>query len=115
MVAVVLLTIGVISLMGASISTGTFQTLAQNRTYGLAIARAYLEELRMRDPWTLTSEAAVAVTAEGTPNTIGAFTRTVTVKEVNQNLLSVTVAVDLPRGKQPVTLTTAVFRGAQTK
>ena len=113
MIAMVLLAVGAMALMGASASTTTFHTLAQNRTNGLAIARSYLEELRMRDPWTVANEAAVAVDAEGVPNANGPFSRRVTVTVVRQNLLQVTVHVDLPRGAKPVSLTTAVFRGAQ--
>ncbi len=113
LIAMVLLAVGAMSLLGASASTTTFHTLAQNRTHGLAIARTYLEELRMRDPWTVESEAAVTVDAEGVPSASGQFSRRVTVTVVRQNLLQVTVRVDLPRGATPVSLTTAVFRGAQ--
>jgi Tfp pilus assembly protein PilV len=113
MIAMVLLAVGAMALMGASASTTTFHTLAQNRTNGLAIASSYLEELRMRNPWTLANEAAVAVDAEGVPSANGPFARRVGVTVVRQNLLRVTVSVDLPRGTTPVSLTTAVFRGAQ--
>jgi type IV pilus assembly protein PilV len=113
LIAMVLLAVGAMSLLGASASTTTFHTLAQNRTNGLAIARTYLEELRMRDPWTVQSEASVQVDAEGVPASDGHFARRVTVTTVRQNLLQVTVHVDLPRGATPVSLTTAVFRGAQ--
>lgn len=113
LIAMVLLAVGAMSLLGASASTTTFHTLAQNRTNGLAIARTYLEELRMRDPWTVENEAAVAVDAEGVPSASGLFSRRVTVTVVRQNLLRVTVHVTLPRGATPVSLTTAVFRGAQ--
>ncbi len=113
LIAMVLLAVGAMSLLGASASTTTFHTLAQNRTNGLAIARTYLEGLRMRDPWTVESEAAVTVDAEGVPSAFGLFSRRVTVTVVRQNLLRVTVHVDLPRGATPVSLTTAVFRGAQ--
>lgn len=113
LIAMVLLAVGAMSLLGASASTTTFHTLAQNRTNGLAIARTYLEELRMRDPWTVVSEASVAVDAEGVPDSDGPFARHVTVTTVRQNLLRVTVQVDLPRGASPVSLTTALFRGAQ--
>jgi hypothetical protein len=47
------------------------------------------------------------------PNANGPFSRRVTVTAVRQNLLQVTVHVDLPRGAKPVSLTTALFRGAQ--
>ena len=67
----------------------------------------------MRDPWTVANEAAVAVDAEGVPNANGPFSQRVTVTAVRQNLLQVTVHVDLPRGAKPVSLTTALFRGAQ--
>lgn len=113
MIAMVLLGIGSMALLGASASTTTLQTLAQNRTHAVAIARNYLEELRMRDPWTVESEAAVAVDAEGVPNSAGPFARSVAVRVVRQNLLEVTVTVTMPQGTSPVSLTTALFRGAQ--
>ena len=47
MMAMVLLAIGVMALAGASTNTVSVQTMAQNRTHAVAIARSHLETLRM--------------------------------------------------------------------
>jgi Tfp pilus assembly protein PilV len=115
LVAMTLLVVGLMSLAGANVSTTRFQGLAQNRTHAIIIARGYLEELRMRDPWSVTSEAATTVGPDGTPVAGGAFTRTVVVTELRTNLLEATVSVTYPQGASPITLATRVFRGAQTQ
>jgi Tfp pilus assembly protein PilV len=113
--AVVLLAIGVLSLAGASASTVSFQTMAQNRTHAIGIARSHLEALRMQDPWSVVSEAVVAVNAEGIPAANGGFARSVTVTVVRTNLVEVRVSVAFPQGDAPVVLSTGIFRGAQVQ
>lgn len=115
MMAVVLLAIGILSLSGASTSAVSFQTMAQNRTHAIAIARTHLEGVRMRDPWTVASEPAVAVNAEGLPAATGGFSRSVAVTVVRTNLVRVAVSVAFPNGDAPVVLTTQLFRGAQVQ
>lgn len=110
-VAVVLLTVGLLSLAGANSQTITLQTIAQNRTNAIAIARAYVEQVRTRDPWLLQTEAAVRLNSEGVTSANGAFVRTLTVRQLRQNLIRIDVRVDFPRSSQPVTLTTLMFRG----
>jgi type IV pilus assembly protein PilV len=111
LVAVILLAVGLMSLARASAQTITMQTLAQNRTNAIAISRAYLEQIRTRDPWTVQSEPARVVDAEGMPAANGFYRRTVNVSVTRQNLLKVDVLVTYPRGTQPITLTTSFFRG----
>lgn len=113
LMAVVLLAIGVMALAGASTNTVSFQTMAQNRTHAITIARSHLEAIRMRNPWSVTSEGAVAVNAEGGLAADGPFLRSVHVAVVRSNLLSVAVKVQFPGGDVPVVLTTQLFRGAQ--
>lgn len=110
-VALVLLTVGLMSLASANAQTVTLQTVAQNRTNAIAIGRAYLEQLRTRDPWDLESESPVKLNADGVASSVGAYTRTVTVTTVRQNLVNLEVRVDFPRGARPVVLTTSIFRG----
>jgi len=110
-VAMVLLAAGVMSLATANASTTTLQTLAQNRTNAIALARGYVEQIRSRDPWMLQSESPVHLDADGTVSSTGAYVRTVTVTTVRQNLVRVEVKMDFPRSTQPLTLTTMVFRG----
>lgn len=111
LVALVLMAVGLMSLANASAQTVTMQTLAQNRTNAIAVARAHLEQIRSRDPWTIVSEGAQRVDAEGKPSPGGFYTRTLQVLTTRQNLIRVDVLVDYPRGTQPITLTTALFRG----
>ena len=110
-VAMVLLAVGLTSLAKASSQTVTMQTLAQNRTNAIAIARSYLEQIRTRDPWTVVSEPETLVDAQGVAAAGGPFKRRVTVVVSRQNLLKVDVVVTFPRGTQPITLTTNFFRG----
>ncbi len=111
LVAIILLAVGMTSLATASGNTITMQTLAQNRTNAIAIARSYMEEVRTRDPWTVQTETAARLDSDGQASATGAFVRTLTVAETRNNLLQVDVAVVYPRGTQPVTLTTSFYRG----
>lgn len=111
LMAMILLAVGLLSLAGANAQTVTMQTLAQNRTSAIAIARAYVEQVRTRDPWLVQSESAVALNADGSVATSGKFVRTLTVTQVRNNLIRLDVRVTYPRGAQPVQLTTSFFRG----
>lgn len=111
LMAMILLSVGLLSLAGANAQTVTMQTLAQNRTSAIAIARAYVEQVRTRDPWLVESETAVALNSDGTVATSGKFIRTLTVTQVRNNLIRLDVRVSYPRGTQPVQLTTSFFRG----
>lgn len=111
LVAIILLTVGMISLAGANAQTVTMQTVSQNRTSAIAIARAYMEQVRTRDPWSIVSESPTAVNSEGQAVANGPYRRTLTVTTTRQNLIKLDVSVDYPRGAQPVQLTTSFFRG----
>lgn len=111
LMAIILLAVGLMALAGANAQTVTMQTLSQNRTSAIAIARAYMEQVRTRDPWSIVSESAVALNNEGLASGGGAFIRTLTVTTVRQNLIKIVVDVRYPRGVQPVELTTSFFRG----
>ncbi len=111
LVAIILLAVGMTSLATANGSTIKMQTLAQNRTNAIAIARSFMEEVRTRDPWTLVSEAGVTLNADGQAAAAGAYIRTMEVVVTRQNLLKIIVSVAYPRGTQPVALTTSFFRG----
>lgn len=111
LVGIVLLVAGVMALGKSNAETLRGQSLAQNRTNALAIARSYLEEVRTRDPWSLSTESAVMVGADGVPNSIGKFKRQMTVVEERGNLVRLAVEVDFPRAMQPVRVTTYQYRG----
>ncbi|HEY0931830.1 MAG TPA: prepilin-type N-terminal cleavage/methylation domain-containing protein [Gemmatimonas sp.] len=110
-VAVTLLTVGLLSLAGANSQTIVLQTISQNRTNAIAIARAYVEQVRTRDPWLLKTEPVARLNSEGATVANGPYVRTMTVTEVRQNLIRIEVRVDFPRGNKPVLLTTMMFRG----
>lgn len=111
MVAMVLLMVGLTALGGANASTVKLQTLAQNRTNAIALARSHVETIRARDPWLVTSEPTVRLNADGVVSGSGAYRRTVSVRNVRLNLIEVEVRVDFPRGNRPILLTTSLFRG----
>jgi type IV pilus assembly protein PilV len=111
-VAIVLLTVGILALGNANTNTIKSQVLAQNRTNAVAIGRAYLEEVRVRDPWTLESESAVSVGPDGQEMSGGPYSRRMEVTEERQNLLLVELFVDFPRSTQPVRLITYQYRGS---
>jgi type IV pilus assembly protein PilV len=111
-VATILLTVGILALGNANTNTIKNQTLAQNRTNALAIARAYLEEVRSRDPWTLGSESAVKVAADGQLDSQGPYSRSMVVTEERSNLLLIEMFVEFPRAGQPVRLATYQYRGS---
>lgn len=111
MMAIVLLSVGLMSLAGANAQTITMQTLAQNRTSAVAIARGYLEQVRTRDPWLVESEGSIALNSDGQTASGGKFLRIMTVTTIRQNLIRIDVHVMYPRGTQPVHLVTSLFRG----
>lgn len=111
LMAIILLAVGLMALAGANAQTVTMQTLSQNRTNAIAIARAYMEQVRTRDPWSIVSESSVALNGDGQASGGGAYIRTLTVTVIRQNLIKIVVDVRYPRGAQPVQLTTSFFRG----
>jgi Tfp pilus assembly protein PilV len=111
-VAMVLLTVGMLALGNANTNTIKGQTLAQNRTNALAIGRAYLEEVRSRDPWALESESEVTVGPDGVADAEGVYRRRMDVTEERNNLLLVELYVAYPRSEAPVRLSTYQYRGS---
>jgi type IV pilus assembly protein PilV len=110
MVAIVLLSIGVLSVSQVLTQSVTMQTIVAMRTTGLDIARSYMEEVKGRDPLTLASESAVQVNERGEVDSGGSFTRELTVVSVDLHLDEVVVIVTLPRSN-PIRLLTWVYDG----
>lgn len=110
-VALVLLGVGVGALAHSSAETLKFQNIAQNKTNAIAIARAYVENLRTQDPWTMQSSPSVRVDADGTLSNAGKFSRMMSMTVERQNLVRLTVTVNYPRMTDPVVLTTFLYRG----
>lgn len=111
LVAVTLLTIGLLALTRTQVAIVSTQANESWRTAGLAAARAYMEEVRARDPWGLTSEGAVTLDATGNVGA-GPLTRTLDVADQGGNLLRVRVRVASTRQTAPVELVTYIYRGA---
>lgn len=108
-IAIVLLSVGVLALAGANATALRVFNTEGVRTTALQIARAHMESLRGRDPTTLTSEGAVAVDELGQAVSGGRYSRTVTITTVDSSLVSVQVQVT-PQVGRPVVLETQVFR-----
>ncbi len=112
LVAIVLLTVGVVALMRTTGEIVEGYGTTSIRTTALSIARSYLEELRTRDPATLVTEAAVTVNGSGVADVNGNFSRSVTVTSPQGNLRQVVVTVNFPRAARPIELVTLVFVSA---
>lgn len=111
LVAIVMLSIGILALSRSGTQAMAVQTLAGNRSTALAICRTYMETVRSRPPPQVTSESPVKVDATGTANPNGVFTRSVVVKNVRHNLKEVRVIVEFPRSNVPIELVTLAYVG----
>ena len=111
MIALVMLTIGLLALAKVQTTLARTQSNATLRGAALTVARSYTEEIRSRDPWTLASEGAVKVNMYGQVDPSGVLTRSVAVTLDADNLVRVTVQVDYPGQKVPVQLITMAYRG----
>ncbi len=110
MVALVLLSVGVLSISQVLTQSVVMHTIIALRITALDVARSYMEEVKSRDPLTLASEAAVQVNDRGELDESGAFTREVQVISVGLHLDQISVIVTTPR-TSPVTLVTWVYDG----
>jgi type IV pilus assembly protein PilV len=108
-IAMVLLSVGVLALAGANATALRVYNTEGVRTNAVQIARSHVETLRGRDPSTLTSEPSVAVNELGTPTVGGRYQRSVTVTTLEPTLLNLTVTVTAPVGR-PVVLETQIYR-----
>ncbi len=111
LVAIVMLSVGILALS----RTGTLALAAQNaaglRTTALAIARAHMERVRSRPAIEVVSESPVQVNETGAIVVGGRFTRSVVVVSVRHNLKEVKVIVTFPKGLVPVELITLAYVG----
>lgn len=112
LVAVVILVIGILALTKTSAGVVRASAQAASRTEATSVARAYMEEVRSRQPTGLVSEAAVTVDRDGLPNGNGPYTRSVVVTDVAANLKSVRVVVVMPNTTIPVELVTLAYIGS---
>lgn len=113
MVAVTLLSVGIVGLSRTLGAVANMQSQAATRTAGLEIGRAFMEVVRAQDPQGLVSIAATAVNEQGIEDDQGPYMRSLAVTEVQTNLLQARVTVNFPRADQPVELVTYIYRGNQ--
>lgn len=111
LVAIVMLSVGILALSRSGTQAMAAQTLAGSRTTALAIGRAYMEAVRSRPPAEVLSESAARVDRTGTADPNGAFTRSVVVNNVRHNLKEIRVIVEFPRSKVPIELVTLAYVG----
>ena len=109
LIAIVLLTFGIMALARNSADIIWMQSTAGTRHAAASIARAYMEELRSRDPATLVSETVASVNETGAADASGLYQRSVVVEDFGDNLISVRVIVNYPRARVPVSLLTLAF------
>jgi type IV pilus assembly protein PilV len=110
-IALILLSVGVMALAGANAAALRTFNREGVRSTALEIARAHLERLRGINPSLLASETGVRVNALGDPDVAGTFTRTVTVAATGDTaLVSLTVTVRPDAAVSPVALQTLIYR-----
>jgi len=112
LIAVVILAIGILALAKTSAGVVRASTEAATRTEAVSVARAYMEDVRSRQPINLVSEAAVSVDRDGQLNVSGPYSRSVVVSDVSSNLKSVRIVVTMPNATVPVELVTLAYVGA---
>ncbi|MDX2192644.1 MAG: prepilin-type N-terminal cleavage/methylation domain-containing protein [Gemmatimonadales bacterium] len=109
MVAVMLLTVGVLAVARSQTLMLATTTNVNNRTNALEIGRAHVEWLRAQNPNNL-ANTDVRLSATGVASSNGAYRRTVTVVDEGSTLRRVTVQVSYPRQTQPVRFVTLIYR-----
>lgn len=110
-VALLILSVGILSVSNVLTQSVSMQTIAAQRTSALSIAQTSMEQIRATDPLLITAQAEVSVNEDGTPDVNGVFTREVTMTAVSGNINEVTVIVTAPRSS-PVRLVVWVYDGA---
>jgi type IV pilus modification protein PilV len=108
-VAIVILSVGILALSRTGSQSISTQTKAATHTVALAIARKHMEQLKSQPAATVQSESPVTVNTEGEPDAGGTFTRTVTVDLVDPTLQQVKVTVLGPTSTKPVELVTLMY------
>lgn len=110
-IAMVLLSVGVLALAGATQVSMRVVNTENLRNASLQLARSYLEQVRGRDPDLIVTESATRIDETGATNPAGRFTRTLTVSAMTDTtLIRVRVDVASLAGTRPVSMETLVFR-----
>jgi Tfp pilus assembly protein PilV len=107
--AVVILSIGIMALGRSQAMLVRAQATSASRNIALSVARNYIEEVRSRTT-VPASEGAVAVDETGTAVADGKYMRSLTVSDLGDDLYEATCNVTYPRGQQPIQIVTLIYR-----
>lgn len=110
MIAVSMLTIGLLALARSQTSLTKAQGGTSMRAVAYGIARSYAEDVRGRPATAIVTESATLVDNQGIPSGTGVYTRSMIVSSDSPRLYRVTIQVAYPQGTQPVQLVTLIFR-----
>lgn len=108
-IAVVILSVGIIALGKTQSALIRAQATSAERNVALSIARNYIEEVRARTS-VPASEASVTVDETGALAAGGAYQRTLVIQDLGGNLYNATCNVTYPRGATPVSIVTLIYR-----
>ncbi len=109
MIALVLLSVGIMALARAGGEVAVARTASAVKTNAVAIARGHMEWLRSRPPQDLADESGVRVNDAGELDGAGAYTRSVKLTTETATLVNVKVIVDYPRAREPVEIVTLIY------
>lgn len=111
MIAIILITVGMLGMFGTQVSSYSMQTHANARTSAIELGRAYMEDIKSRDPRTYSSLPTdpERVNESGQVDADGNFTRQVLVEPGGDGLKQVTVLIDFPKATAPLKLVTLVY------
>ncbi len=109
LVAIILLSMGAMSLSHVATGAMVVQTQASNRSIAAGIGRAHLEKLHRIQPEDVAAESPVRVNAEGVVDAGGDYVRTVYVDLVRRNVKEVKITIEYPRSTRPVEFVTQIF------
>ena len=114
MIAVVMLSVGIMALAKTQFLVVQQTRIDAQREQSLQLASMYIEILRTRDPWTITSEGPNVIDETGAIVAGGKFTRTLTASDEGPQLLRITLTVTPNTGRvadrRTVTLHTFIFK-----
>lgn len=110
LVALTLLSVGVLSVSNVLTQSVAMQTVGSQRTQALYIAQTAMEGIRAMDPLTIAAVSEQTVDEAGRPDANGKYTREVTIFDPGRNLIGVNVIVTAP-GTEPIILTTWIYDG----
>src|SRR5262245_29344352 len=96
-VALIILAVGLTALAKTQTALLAARNIADSRSVALGVARGYMEELRARDPATLTNEGPVSLNERGEIVPGGPYSGSVEVTQAAASLLPLPAHVARPR------------------